>query len=309
VTAPVVRLDADWELWAIENLMAGAPRREIVAALVEEGISPANAEDAVRALLARDLVRTTRRRLVRGRRSEQALRLHHHLRGPLVVDDVDDEAPEAFFKDRWQPGRPVRFLSAFKTMRAVADWSLRRVADELGAVEVDVNTRREDAEGPSSIEHHADTMPLGAFIDDCLQGRGNDRYIVSKNGLLQRPDLQPLVDAIDPLPAVLDGTALPRGASLWIGPAGTFTHPHFDPHHAFLVMLEGRKRVRLAAPTSRSSSRGWTAISPGGRSPTPRGTRCRRSIVRGSPRSCSNPDKACSFRWGCGTRSRRSTRR
>lgn len=246
--AALVRLDPDWELWALENLMAGAPRREVISALVEEGVGQELAEPAVEALLGRDLVRRTRRRLVRGRRSEQSLRLSHRLRGRLSIDDVDDEAPDAFFDRRWQGARAVRFLSAFQSMRANAEWSLRRVADELGSTEVEVNTRREAADGPSAIERHAETVPLGAFIDDCLEGGGNDRYIVSRNGLLQRPELKPLVDDIDPLPAVLDGSRLPRGASLWIGPAGTFTHPHFDPHHAFLVMLEGRKRIRLASP-------------------------------------------------------------
>jgi hypothetical protein len=248
VSEAIARLDPDWELWAIENLMAGAGTREVIGALVDEGIDASLAREAVEALLGRDLVRQTRRRLVRGRRSEQSLRLSHRLRGPLVIDEVDDEERDTFFAQRWQAARPVCFRRAFRSLRAVTDWSLERVAEELGATEVDVNTDRDAADGPSSIEARAERMPLSTFIGDCLEGRGNDCYIVSKNGLLQRPELAPLVRDIGPLPAVLDGSALPKGASLWIGPAGTFTHPHFDPHHAFLVMLEGQKRIRIAAP-------------------------------------------------------------
>ena len=39
----------------------------------------------------------------------------------------------------------------------------------------------------------------------------------------------------------------PRGVSLWVGPAGTITPPHFDPHNVLLVQVQGRKRVRLAS--------------------------------------------------------------
>jgi hypothetical protein len=243
----LVRLDPDWELWAIENLMAGAPRRDVIAALVDEGIDGELAKTAIETLMRREAVVAQRQRGDLLRRTAQALVLERRLRGPLVVDAVESEDASTFRDRRIVRRAPVLFTHAFRAMRAMS-WNLDRMAHDLGHVQVDVNTGRTQARQASSVEREQTAMPLRDFIGACRAESTNAHYIVSKNGLLQNPGLKPFVDDLTPLPEVLDGRVLPRFASLWVGPAGTFTRPHFDPHHAFLVMIEGRKRVRLSAP-------------------------------------------------------------
>jgi hypothetical protein len=142
----------------------------------------------------------------------------------------------------------VLLTEAMQDVPAVRTWSLAFFRDRFGELEVDVNVSRDRARAKSMTEAASERMRLADFIDEAQTTQGNARYLVSRNGLLARPELRALEADLAPLPPMLEPPRLPAGVSLWLGPAGTFSPAHFDPHGVLLVQVEGRKQVRIVSP-------------------------------------------------------------
>jgi len=76
-------------------------------------------------------------------------------------------------------------------------------------------------------------------------------YLAQHDLLAQVPALRADVVAPDYCALSIDrGSASPPTTNLWLGPAGTVTPPHTDPHHNLLVQVVGRKYVRLWRPAA-----------------------------------------------------------
>jgi hypothetical protein len=248
-----VRLALDWELWVVENLLRGATRAELSQALVSQGIAAEVAEEQVALIAASSAVGTMRSRQSVALMGQQALRMKSIVEGPLALDLIRGGklTREDFYERYWTRNRPVHLPDAASEVPAVKNWSLASFRERFGGAQVAVNTGREAAGRRSLIESEAETCTLGAFIDDITSNSGNDRYIVSRNGLLTRPEFRELQDELSPLPPFLAPVALPRGVSLWVGPKGTYSPPHYDPHNVLFVQIDGRKEVKLAPPSAR----------------------------------------------------------
>jgi ribosomal protein L16 Arg81 hydroxylase len=127
----------------------------------------------------------------------------------------------------------------------VQRWTLERLAERFPDATVQVNVDRNRARRPSETERLAGRMTVPAFVERALGAPTNDMYVVSRNGWLADPQFRSLWDDLRPLPPILAESEPPRGVALWVGPAGTRTPPHFDPHNVLLVQVQGEKRVRL----------------------------------------------------------------
>ena len=242
------RLGLEWELWTISQLVTGATTNAVVDALVESGLGPDDARAKITDIVQTPSFAAMRERAVRGAMAEQLVRAHRELAPIDQIDRIAAIEPQAFYDRYWTRSRPVVLTEAARAMRAMR-WSFGSLAERFGDVEITVNTRRDEAARSSETEAHDRTMRLGAFLSDAATGVGNDNYIVSRNGLLARPELRALWGDLAPLPSILVPPDPPRGASLWIGPAKTFSPAHFDPHAVLLTQVQGRKRVRLVAPS------------------------------------------------------------
>jgi len=234
-------LAPEWVLWAAENLLSGAAPATVARALAEGGVPPEIAEAQIAAIRAAPAYDGLRRRLVRGRMLERfaAVRLAHR-DGLAVLPDVD---LETFHRAYWVGGQPLVLTDAIHF--AALRWTFAGLAERYGEVEVEVNTGRTEARRRSHVEREATRTTFGALLRE-LDRPGNDRYAVSRNGLLAVPGLAPLAADRQPLPPFLDaGRPLP---SLWVGPAGTRTDWHYDTHDVLLVQVLGRKRFAIASP-------------------------------------------------------------
>lgn len=247
MTAVEDRLSLDWELWVVEQLLFTARRAGVVELLVAEGLSP-----EVAGLLVDRIERSAGLRALRARLGEATLshRLEQ-LRTALLADQpvpvLPELGPDALFERHWVPGRPVKLTEVARGVRAVQRWSLGWLAERFGDARLDVNVERGRAEVPSATERLHRTVRLGDLVSDFLSGApSNDRYVVSRDGWLADPQLRPLWDDLSPLPALLAPPEPPAGVAMWVGPAGTLTPAHFDPHNVLLVQVQGRKVVRLA---------------------------------------------------------------
>ncbi len=240
-----LRLSLDWELWVVEQLLFSGKRDDLVNVLARQGVEPALAKARVLEILRSDGFARLRDRLSGATMAAKLQRLDEQLRveqSLIVRRDVD---PESFLAGHWIASRPVLLTEAAQSMVAVQRWSLRVLAERFGEVAVEVNVDRMAATRAAQTERGARQMPLAQLIALADEGPSNDAYIVSRNGLMSNPGLAALWDDLQPLPAVLEPPRRPRGVSMWLGPAGTVTPPHFDPHNVLLVQVQGRKRVRL----------------------------------------------------------------
>ena len=243
------RLGLAWELWVIENLLGGAGVEDVVQTLRSQGIADEEAEQQVRAICDNPQFKGMRTRIGRAAMAEQLVRLQSGLRGPIKLDTVSEITRTRFHNEYWKPMRPLVLRARlFKHVPAVRRWSIASFAKRFGSVPVEVNVRRDRARRRSEVEREVEQTTLGEYIASIAGTTGNERYLVSRNGLLARPELAPLANELTGLPHFVTRPKLPAGASLWIGPKGTHSAPHFDPHSVLLLQIEGRKRVRLVPP-------------------------------------------------------------
>ena len=246
-----LRLSVDWELWVVEQLLFTAKLEEIVEALAAQGIDAKLARARVIELAKSASFEQLRRRVGEARMAARLLRLRDDLER-VAGRQVEIPAraqiePDELLAEHWAQSRPLVLTEAARSIPAVSCWSLRALAERFPSLAIEVNVDRLQATEPADTERRSRTMTLLEFVDRVEREPSNDFYVVSRNGLLARPELAPLWDELVDLPAFLLPLTPPRGVSLWVGPGGTVTPPHFDPHNVLLVQVQGRKRVRLAS--------------------------------------------------------------
>lgn len=242
-----MRLALDWELWAVTELLSGVSASVVVEGLTDNGLDHAGARDAVRRLLRSPTLRKRRRRFARALMTAQLVDVRRQMNGRTEIERRATIDRETLHRDFWTRSCPVHLSESVREMRAVREWSLKHFEQRFGEVEVEVNTERDRATRRAHTERVSETMPFGDFLRGCQQPT-NAHYIVSRNGLFGLEALRPLWADLDPLPPFLEEPEPPRGASLWVGPAGTLSPLHFDPHNVLLVQVAGRKRVWLVPP-------------------------------------------------------------
>jgi hypothetical protein len=252
-----LRLSLDWELWVVEQLLFSGKREGLVHTLAQQGVAPELARERVMEIHASAGYRRLERRIGEARLAAKLQRLQDELErergvepgvergagGVAVRADID---AATLLAEHWVRSRPLLLTEAVGDMQAVREWSLQSLAARFPALEIEVNVDRLAAARADDTETRARTLTLRELVEQAEAAPSNDFYVVSRNGLFSRPELAPLWDELTALPPFLAAPRFPHGASLWIGPAGTITPPHFDPHNVLLVQVQGSKRVRLA---------------------------------------------------------------
>ena len=241
-----VRLSLDWELWVVEHLLFSGKRERLIDLMAEQGLPRDAIAAQVDAIESNPGFERLRARVAEGALAARLQRLHHELSPLDAVPVRPDIDRETLLREHWIPSVPVKLTEAAAGLRAL-DWTFRGLAERFGDAEIPVNVRRGEAATPRETERWLRSTPLAEFVDAALSDSGNEMYVVSRCGLLTVPELAPLWEDLTPLPQILEPLDdPPHGASMWIGPAGTRTPPHWDPHNVLLVQVEGSKRIRLA---------------------------------------------------------------
>lgn len=256
MTLPVeTRLALEWELWVVEHLLFSARLDDLAGALAEQGVDRSEALAQVERIERNPGFARLKARLGEANLGSRLERLREALVPDVDVSVRATIAADELLERHWIPSRPLKLTDAMGELRALKTWSLQSLAERFPDATVEVNVARQQAARPRETELHAQRMVVPAFVARALAGPSNDLYAVSRNGWLADPVFLALWDDLRPLPPFLVPLAPPRGVSLWVGPEGTITPPHFDPHNVLLVQVQGRKRVRLA-PRVRSDQHG-----------------------------------------------------
>lgn len=241
-----LRLSLDWELWVVEQLLFTGKRDDLIDVMASQGLDRGAAAEQVERILSSSGFERLRHRVGEASLAARLQRLARRDRIELVVrPDVDTDT---LLQEHWIPSRPLKLTEALRSVQAVSRWSLSDLAQRFGEAQLQVNVDRGSAGCAREVERRATTLRLGELVQRILAGPSDDFYVVSRNGLLSLPAFAPLWDDLRPLPPFLVPPERPRGVSLWIGPEGTQTPAHFDPHNVLLVQVQGSKQILLAPP-------------------------------------------------------------
>jgi hypothetical protein len=248
-----VRLSLDWELWVVEQLLFEARLDDLIAELASRGLPMEVARERVAAIEASDGFRRLRARAGEATLAARLQRLQREILVDVVAERPTIDA-DTLLHEHWIPSRPLKLTRGLPGLHAFS-WTPASLTARFGDVPVFANIERTSASSSSTTERVLAPLLLRELLDRVLGPPSNELYAVSRCGLLAEPGLRPMWEDLGPLPSFLGALDPPRGVSMWVGPEGTVTPAHFDPHNALLVQVMGTKRIRLA-PRLRAAMHG-----------------------------------------------------
>lgn len=218
-----------WRRWVVEALVAGLVPADIVATLVEQGVSEAMARREVDTIaVSSEALGTTVRRY------RMVLDMLKGI-GPGYVARRELCGARELYDRYFTASRPVVFRDGCERM-AARRWTFEDLRRRFGDAVVEIGA------------HQPVTMRLAEALDRMQQPDASpDLYIVSHNRALAGP-LAALTAELSPLPEFLDGERARRTANLWLGPRGTLSPLHHDTTHVYFCQLCGTKQYQLVAP-------------------------------------------------------------
>lgn len=161
----------------------------------------------------------------------------------VEIERVAGLTPEDFHREYFVKARPVIITDATEDWPA-RKWTIQNLADRVGSNEVWVRgkTNLEDYRVGKSYTIRRDTF--GSYCKDLLAGnaRARSSYLAVASIAQVFPQL---LDEV-PLPIYLENYGkLHLGPYLWLALAGHYEFCHFDPDDNFLIIIQGKKQVRL----------------------------------------------------------------
>ncbi len=247
-------LAPDWQLWVADNLLRQAPRDELIATLVAQGLTPAAVAAAIAAVETSPAFVVAQRHARHHRRAELVAHLHRSLAAtsatPRDVERRADLTPAEFFERYYATNTPVVLTDLVTAWPAFGRWTPAYLKERFGHVEVMAAVGRDS---DPDYDLHTPTLSqptlLGDFVDRVLAvGESNDLYLVANNHNSDRDGLQPLFDDVTFPPGWLDDARRRGSTALWFGPGGTVTPLHHDTSNILFGNLYGTKRFTLIAP-------------------------------------------------------------
>ncbi len=153
-------------------------------------------------------------------------------------------SPDQFHADYFLRARPVVITGATDAWPA-RDWTVEGLVERVGQNKVWVRGKTNSQEYREGKKYTIRKDTFAGYCADLLKGNARARSSYLAVASLQQAFPQLLADV--PLPEYLtvNGGKLHLGPYLWVALKGHYEFCHFDPDDNFLVMIRGRKRVRL----------------------------------------------------------------
>jgi len=147
-----------------------------------------------------------------------------------------------FEQEYFQKSKPVVILRAIDSWKAFTNWNRDYFVNKFGNFVVPVET------GPYSENPDKVSVPFGVYLDTCVFDETENSNSHIKPYLAQYP-------LFDEIPELREDIEVPeycdagKGSlyliNAWIGPKGTVTPLHCDPHHNIFAQIKGRKYFRI----------------------------------------------------------------
>jgi len=148
-----------------------------------------------------------------------------------------------FLSQYFLTATPVILTDMTETWPA-RDWTIEGLRDRVGDNKVWVRGQTNKKDYRTGKAFTIRKARFGDYCTDLLAGNAKARSSYLAVRSIQQSFPQLLDDV--PLPVYLQHYGkLHRGPNLWLALKGHYEFNHFDPDDNFLVMIKGRKRVRL----------------------------------------------------------------
>lgn len=251
---PQVELAEGWKQWIVENKLLGVRDRDLIEAMVDNGIDRQVAIQAVQTIDADSSVQTLSPEAQHLRKLESILEVKRKLAtlSPNfgTIERRDRLTRAEFLAQYYATNTPVILTGMMNDWPAMSLWCPDYLKAKYGESWVQVQTNRNsDPNYEINTDRHKQTVQLKDYADWVVSGgETNDFYMVANNGNLEREDLKSLLDDIEMLPEFLDASKASQRVFFWFGPAGTITPLHHDPMNLMMAHVWGRKRWRLVSP-------------------------------------------------------------
>lgn len=247
-------LTEGWKEWIVENKLLNVRDRDLVKAMVENGIDQQLAIQAIHNVSAEPAFQAKSHDAQKLQKLESILEIKRKLAelSPNfgTIERRSRLSREEFLEKYYATNTPVILTDMMADWPAMSAWSPDFLKQKYGASLVEVQTNRNsDPDYEINTQKHKKTVTLSEYVDIVVNGgETNDYYMVANNGNLEREDLKSLLNDIEMLPEFLDASKTKERVFFWFGPAGTVTPLHHDPMNLFMAHIYGRKRWRLISP-------------------------------------------------------------
>jgi hypothetical protein len=248
-------LSDDWRLWVVDNALRGVARETLVHTLVANGVPMQIARPEVDGIITSPAFATCIRQNRRVQQLELVVRLRREM-AQLAPRAAEIErrrsvSGDEFFERYLAASRPVVLTGIMDGWKARERWTPAYFKERLGDVEIEYMAGRDaDPECDRNFDAHRKTIRVADYVDLVeAAGRTNDFYWVAHNNNMMHPELQVLLEDVDPPADIFDAEHIGGGGvSLWFGPAGTVTPLHHDSTNILFCQIFGRKRIHLISP-------------------------------------------------------------
>ncbi|MES2886897.1 MAG: cupin-like domain-containing protein [Pseudomonadota bacterium] len=251
---PPATLDPGWTQWVAENRLRGCTPESMVHTMVQAGVEPALAQDAVATIHTDPCYKAAERFLQLNRKLASVMgnlqRLWESEPGSHLVEKRAGVTQAEFMQRYYAGNRPVVLTDLTTDWPARRRWTPAYLKERFGHERVQIQSNRDsDPDYEVNKLQRSSSIPLGELVDKVTAvGVSNDFYLTANNEALRQPGLAPLLDDIGTLPEMVDPATLATASSLWFGPAGTVTPLHHDTLMLFHTQILGRKRWRFISP-------------------------------------------------------------
>ena len=158
----------------------------------------------------------------------------------IAIPKVADMTVDEFHINYLKAEKPVVFEGYAKSWPAIG-WTLERLKERAGQNTVYVRRKTDIEDYKVGQKYDIETMKFEQYVDNIIKcnKKSKGSYLAVQNIRKAFPQLSE--DIIIP-PYV---RKLHAGPFLWIARGGHYEFCHFDPDDNFLVVLSGKKRVKL----------------------------------------------------------------
>ena len=251
-----LQLSDGWKKWVVENKLRGVPDAVLVETMINDGIAPEIALEAV-SILGKDsdfqiesdnTQRLKKLESIMAIRQQVASLSSHHGQ----IERKGRLSQEEFLENYYSTNTPVIMTDMMSDWPALHSWNPNYLKSKYGNASVEVQFGREsDPNYEINLEKHRKKISLREYTDLVEKsGSTNDFYMVANNGNLENKELKGLYEDFEMPESLLNMEKRKERVFFWFGPKGTVTPIHHDPMNVMMAHVYGRKRWRLMAPDS-----------------------------------------------------------